>query len=63
MALSIFISSWKHCRPIISIDGTVMKKKYGETLLTAYTLDANEQIFPLAFLWLILKMTLHGNGL
>lgn len=49
MALSTCISSWKHCRPVISIDGTNLKNKYGGTLLTTYAPDANDQIFPLAF--------------
>ncbi|XP_050941555.1 uncharacterized protein LOC127149731 [Cucumis melo] len=34
--------------PIISIDGTSLKNKYGGTLLSASTTDANDQIFPLA---------------
>ncbi|KAA0065633.1 protein FAR1-RELATED SEQUENCE 3-like [Cucumis melo var. makuwa] len=34
---------------VISIDGTSLKNKYGGTLLSASTLDANDQIFPLAF--------------
>ncbi|KAA0067592.1 protein FAR-RED ELONGATED HYPOCOTYL 3-like [Cucumis melo var. makuwa] len=49
MALSASISGWQHCRPAISIDGTSMKNKYDGTLLSASTLDANDQIFPLAF--------------
>ncbi|KAA0060121.1 protein FAR-RED ELONGATED HYPOCOTYL 3-like [Cucumis melo var. makuwa] len=39
MALSASISGWQHCRPIISIDGTSLKNKYGGTLLSASTLD------------------------
>ncbi|KAA0037417.1 protein FAR-RED ELONGATED HYPOCOTYL 3-like [Cucumis melo var. makuwa] len=49
MALSASISGWQHCRPVISIDGTSLKNKYGGTLLSASTPDANDQIFPLAF--------------
>ncbi|TYK08435.1 protein FAR-RED ELONGATED HYPOCOTYL 3-like [Cucumis melo var. makuwa] len=39
MALSASISGWQHCRPIISIDGTSLKNKYGGTLLSASTPD------------------------
>ncbi|KAA0051992.1 protein FAR1-RELATED SEQUENCE 3-like [Cucumis melo var. makuwa] len=49
MALSASISGWQHCRSVISIDGTSLKNKYGGTLLSASTPDANDQIFPLAF--------------
>ncbi|XP_008464510.2 protein FAR-RED ELONGATED HYPOCOTYL 3-like [Cucumis melo] len=34
---------------VISIDETSLKNKYGDTLLSASTLDANDKIFPLAF--------------
>ncbi|KAA0047452.1 protein FAR1-RELATED SEQUENCE 3-like [Cucumis melo var. makuwa] len=49
MALSTSISGWQHCRPVISINGTSLMNKYGGTLLSASTPDANDQIFPLAF--------------
>ena len=49
MALSTSVSGWLHCRPMISIDGTSLKNKYGGTLLSASTPDANDQIFSLAF--------------
>ncbi|XP_008463110.2 uncharacterized protein LOC103501336 [Cucumis melo] len=49
MALSASISGWQHCCLVIFIDGTSLKNKYGGTLLSASTLDANYQIFPLAF--------------
>ncbi|KAA0065298.1 protein FAR1-RELATED SEQUENCE 3-like [Cucumis melo var. makuwa] len=49
MTLSTSISGWQHCRPVISIDGTSLKNKYGGTLLSASTPDANDQIFSLAF--------------
>ncbi|KAA0057223.1 protein FAR-RED ELONGATED HYPOCOTYL 3-like [Cucumis melo var. makuwa] len=49
MALSPPISGWQHCRPIISIDETSLKNKYGGTLLSASTPDSNDQIFPLTF--------------
>ncbi|TYK16237.1 protein FAR1-RELATED SEQUENCE 3-like [Cucumis melo var. makuwa] len=49
MALSASISGWQHCRLLISIDETSMKNKYGSTLLSASTPDANDEIFSLAF--------------
>ncbi|XP_050935675.1 uncharacterized protein LOC103501761 [Cucumis melo] len=49
MSLSASISGWQHCCPVISIDGTSLKNKYDDTLLSASTPDANDQIFPLAF--------------
>ncbi|XP_008447297.2 uncharacterized protein LOC103489767 [Cucumis melo] len=49
IALFAFISGWQHCHPVISIDGTSLKNKYGGTLLCASTPDANHHIFPLAF--------------
>lgn len=49
MTLFAYIFGWKHCRLVIYVDGTIRKIKYGETLLTACTPSANEQIFPLAF--------------
>ncbi|KAA0045551.1 protein FAR1-RELATED SEQUENCE 3-like [Cucumis melo var. makuwa] len=49
MELSASISGWQHCRPVIFIDGTSPKNKYGGTLLSASTPDSNDQIFRLAF--------------
>ncbi|XP_008446991.2 uncharacterized protein LOC103489535 [Cucumis melo] len=49
MALSTSISGSQHCHPVISIDGTSMKNKYGGTLLSTSTPDVNDQIFSLAF--------------
>ncbi|KAM6548512.1 hypothetical protein CsatB_020188 [Cannabis sativa] len=39
---------FKYCRPVISIDGTFLKTKYGGTLLVAVAYDANNQLFPVA---------------
>ncbi|RVX03620.1 Serine/threonine-protein phosphatase 7 long form-like [Vitis vinifera] len=38
-----------HCRPILSIDGTHLYRKYKGTLLIAMGCDGNNQLFPLAF--------------
>ena len=37
------------CRPVISIDGTFLKGKYGGIMLVAVAYDANNQLFPIAF--------------
>ena len=49
MALHASINGWKHCIPIIIVDGTFLKSKFGGTLLSATTQDASGKIFPLAF--------------
>ncbi|XP_021714670.1 uncharacterized protein LOC110682643 [Chenopodium quinoa] len=43
------IDSFKHCMPVIYIDGTHLYRKYKGTLLVATSLDASFQVFPLAF--------------
>lgn len=53
---SLFISfagQWKGflggCRPLIGVDGTHLKGNYGGILLSVVALDANNEIFPLAY--------------
>ena len=53
---SVFISltaMWKGflagCRPLIGVDGTHLKGNYGGVLLSAVALDANNEIFPVAY--------------
>ena len=43
------IEWFKHCRPLIQIDGTHLYGKYKGKMLTALLIDANGHIFPLAF--------------
>ena len=43
------IEGSKHCRPVLSIDGTHLYGKYKGTLLIAMGCDRNNQLFPLAF--------------
>ncbi|RVW77889.1 hypothetical protein CK203_054346 [Vitis vinifera] len=43
------IEGFKHCRPILSIDGTHLYEKYKGTLMIAMGCDGNNQLFPLAF--------------
>ncbi|XP_062089137.1 uncharacterized protein LOC133795697 [Humulus lupulus] len=49
LAFANSIKGRKHCRPLIVIDGTYLKTSFGGTLFTASTMDANNNIFPLAF--------------
>ena len=43
------IEGFKHCKPIIQIDGTFLYGKYMGKLLIATSIDANGHIFPLVF--------------
>lgn len=43
------IEGFPSCRPVISIDGTHLYGKYRGTMLVAVGVDANDQLFPLAF--------------
>ena len=40
---------WPYCRPVIVVDGSALKAKFGGMLLAACGHDANGCIFPLAF--------------
>ncbi len=43
------IVGFEHCRPLITIDGTHLYGKYKHVVLIAMGVDAEDQIFPLAF--------------
>lgn len=43
------IEGFKHCRPMIQIDGTHLYGKYGGKLLIASSVDANGRVYPLAY--------------
>ncbi|XP_074305715.1 uncharacterized protein LOC141640936 [Silene latifolia] len=43
------IDGFEHCRPVLSIDGTHLYGKFKGTILTAMSIDAINQIFPVAF--------------
>ncbi|CAH9112065.1 unnamed protein product [Cuscuta epithymum] len=58
LSVSIFIVFWafkpsihgfKHCRPILTIDGTHLYGEYNGTLLVAMGSNANNQLFLVAF--------------
>nr|XP_023884330.1 uncharacterized protein LOC111996582 [Quercus suber] len=43
------IEGFRHCKPVISIDGTHLYGKYRGVLLIAMATDANNKVLPLAF--------------
>ncbi|XP_060216732.1 uncharacterized protein LOC132644169 [Lycium barbarum] len=43
------IEGWKHCRPVMMVDATLLKSKYRGVLMIAVAKDGNNSIFPLAF--------------
>ena len=43
------IEGFKHCRPIVKFDGTLLYGKYMGKLLIATSIDANGHIFLLVF--------------
>ncbi|XP_073121855.1 uncharacterized protein [Henckelia pumila] len=56
------IDGFRHCRKIISVDGTHLYTKYKNKMLIAVTLDANNQVFPLEFAIVDERHRIHGNG-
>ncbi|KAL0423185.1 UNVERIFIED_CONTAM: hypothetical protein Sradi_0853300 [Sesamum radiatum] len=48
-AFRLCIEGLRCCRNVISVDGTYLYTKYKHKLLVAVTLDANQQVLPLAF--------------
>ncbi|GMN60452.1 hypothetical protein TIFTF001_029541 [Ficus carica] len=49
MCLAASKHGWPYCRPVIVVDGSALKARFGGMLLTACRHDANGSIFPLAF--------------
>jgi transposase-like protein len=48
LALGPAIAAFKHCWPVICIDGTFLTGKYKGAILTAMAADDNNQLLPLA---------------
>ncbi|KAL0379000.1 UNVERIFIED_CONTAM: hypothetical protein Sradi_3205500 [Sesamum radiatum] len=48
-AFRLCIEGFRYCRNLISIDGTHLYTRYKHKLLVAVTLNANQQILPIAF--------------
>ncbi|XP_019162689.1 PREDICTED: uncharacterized protein LOC109159120 [Ipomoea nil] len=40
---------FKHCRPLVGVDGCHLRGKAGGMMLTAIGVDANDSIFPIAY--------------
>ena len=47
-ALGPCIESFRHCRPLLCVDGTFLTGKFKGQILTAIGVDGNNQIMPLA---------------
>ena len=47
-SFAICIEAFRHCRPIICVDGTFLTGKYRGQILTAIGVDGNNMIIPLA---------------
>ena len=43
------INAFKHCRPVLSVDGTFLTGKYKGTIMVAVGHDGGDQLLPLAF--------------
>ncbi|XP_057740356.1 uncharacterized protein LOC130957520 [Arachis stenosperma] len=43
------VEAFRHCKPLVSVDGTHLYGKYGGTLLIAIAQDGNSNIIPIAF--------------
>ncbi|XP_015942797.1 uncharacterized protein LOC107468072 [Arachis duranensis] len=43
------IEAFRHCKPLVNIDGTHLYGKYGGTLLLVIAQDGNSNILPIAF--------------
>ena len=49
----------KRCRPLICLDGTHIKTKFGGQLLTAIGIDGNDCIYPIA--WAIVEVECYSS--
>ncbi|KAI9180554.1 hypothetical protein LWI28_006007 [Acer negundo] len=50
MLLGSSIRGFRRCmRPVIAIDGTYLKGRFGGTMFVATAQDGNEQVYPIAF--------------
>ena len=64
IAYEACMTSFKlHCRRIVDLDGCHLKGQARGILLTVIGLDPNDQIFPIAFAVVKLRIQIHGVGL
>ncbi|XP_057730352.1 uncharacterized protein LOC130945667 [Arachis stenosperma] len=47
--LTLLIETFKHCMPLVSVDGIHLYGKYARTLLMGIAQDGNNNILPIAF--------------
>ncbi|RYR29286.1 hypothetical protein Ahy_B01g053652 isoform B [Arachis hypogaea] len=52
--------TFRHCKLLVSIDGTHLYGKYGGTFLVTIAQDGNSNILPLHLHWWRVKMLSHG---
>ena len=43
------MQAYKHCRPLLCVDGTFLTGQYRGALLTTIGVDGNNQVVPIAF--------------
>ncbi|XP_051211136.2 uncharacterized protein [Lolium perenne] len=48
-SFGVCIESFRHCRPVLCVDGMFLTGQYKGQILTAIGMDGNNQIVPLAF--------------
>ncbi|XP_062114620.1 uncharacterized protein LOC133825730 [Humulus lupulus] len=48
-SLGVSRRGFRTCRPVLCVDDTFLKTKYGGQMLYAVTLDANNHLYPVAF--------------
>ena len=48
-SFGVCIEAFRHCRPVICVDGTFLTGKYKGQILTAIGQDGQNQVVPLAF--------------
>ena len=48
-SFGVCIAAFRHCRPVICVDGTFLTGKYKGQILTAIGQDGQNQVVPLAF--------------
>ncbi|XP_062086059.1 uncharacterized protein LOC133792158 [Humulus lupulus] len=48
-SLGVSRRGFRTCRPVLCVDGTFLKTKYGGQMLCAVALDANNHLYPVAF--------------
>ena len=61
VCLKAWVNGFKHCKPLIGLDGCHLKKKFGRQLLAAIEIDVNDYIFLVDFAVVELKIQKHEH--